>query len=48
VDIIDYDDNRASGFPASWHTVGDTLDKIDRNTLAVVGRTVLAVIYGEK
>jgi len=47
-DIIDYDDRRANGFPDTWHTVGDTLDKIDRNTLAVVGRTVLAVVYQEK
>jgi Zn-dependent M28 family amino/carboxypeptidase len=47
-DVIDYDDGRPTGFPGSWHTVGDTLDKIDRNTLAAVGRTVLAVIYGEK
>jgi Zn-dependent M28 family amino/carboxypeptidase len=47
VDIIDYDAGRG-GFPASWHTVGDTLDKIDRNTLAAVGRTVLAVVYAEK
>ena len=47
-DIIDYDDRRKNGFPDTWHTVGDTLDKIDRNTLAVVGKTVLAVLYGEK
>ncbi len=47
-DIIDYDDRRANGFPDAWHTVGDTLDKIDRSTLAAVGKTVLAVIYGEK
>ena len=47
VDIIDYDSGRG-GFPASWHTVGDTLDKIDKNTLAAVGRTVLAVVYQEK
>jgi hypothetical protein len=47
VDIIDYDSDRG-GFPAAWHTVGDTLDKIDRETLAAVGRTVLAVIYQEK
>ncbi|MCK7482951.1 MAG: M28 family peptidase [Candidatus Moduliflexus flocculans] len=47
-DIIDYDDRRNNGFPDSWHTVGDTLDKIDRNTLAAVGKTVLAVVYGEK
>ena len=47
VDIIDYDGVRG-GFPESWHTVGDTLDKIDRDTLAAAGRTVLAVVYQEK
>ena len=46
-DIIDYD-SRRGGFPSSWHTTGDTLDKIDKNTLAAVGRTVLAVVYQEK
>ena len=46
-DIIDYDSQRG-GFPSSWHTTGDTLDKIDKNTLAAVGRTVLAVVYQEK
>jgi Peptidase family M28 len=47
VDIIDYDGDRG-GFPAAWHTVGDTLDKIDRATLAAVGRTVLAVVRQEQ
>ncbi len=47
VDIIDYDSGRG-GFPSSWHTAGDTLDKIDKNTLAAVGRTVLAVVHQEK
>jgi Peptidase family M28 len=46
-DIIDYDSGRG-GFPSSWHTVEDTLDKIDRETLAAVGRTVLAVVRQEK
>jgi hypothetical protein len=46
-DIIDYD-SRRGGFPSSWHTVGDTLEKIDRDTLAAVGRTVLAVVRQEK
>jgi Zn-dependent M28 family amino/carboxypeptidase len=46
-DIIDYD-SRRGGFPESWHTVGDTLDKIDRDSLAAAGRTVLAVVYQEK
>ena len=46
-DIIHYDDRR-EGFPGSWHTVGDTLDKIDVNTLRAVGETVLAMIYQGK
>jgi hypothetical protein len=46
-DIIDYDPARG-GFPLAWHTVGDTLDKIDKTTLAAVGRTVLAVVFQEK
>lgn len=46
-DIIDYD-SRRGGFPSSWHTIGDTLDKIDIGTLAAVGRTVLAVVRQER
>lgn len=47
IDIIDYDDDR-SGFFEGWHTVGDTMDGIALGTLEAVGRTVLAVVYGEK
>lgn len=47
VDIIHYDTEK-QGFPASWHTAGDTLDKIDVNTLKAVGETVLAMIYQGK
>jgi Peptidase family M28 len=47
IDIIDYDAGRG-GFPATWHTVRDQLDKIDRKTLEAVGRTVLAVVLREK
>jgi Peptidase family M28 len=43
IDIIDYDADRG-GFPSSWHTAGDTLDKINKKTLEAVGRTVLAVL----
>jgi Zn-dependent M28 family amino/carboxypeptidase len=46
-DIIDYD-SRRGGFTPAWHTVGDTLDKIDQTTLAAVGRVVLAVVRQEK
>ena len=47
VDIIHYDTEK-QGFPASWHTVGDTLDKIDVDTLRAVGQVVLAMIYQGK
>ncbi len=44
VDIIHYDTEK-QGFPSSWHTAGDTLDKIDVDTLKAVGQVVLAMIY---
>ena len=47
VDIIHYDVDRGA-FAGSWHTVGDTLEKIDANTLRAVGRTLLALIFQGK
>ena len=35
-------------FTPTWHTVNDTMDHIDKNTLKAVGQTVLEVIYNEK
>jgi hypothetical protein len=48
IDIIHQDKNTTSGFYPYWHTTGDTFDKIDKNTLKVVGQTLLTVIYEEK
>ena len=49
VDIINYDaDNPQSSFGSFWHTVNDTMENIDRNTLKAVGQTVMDVIYNEK
>ena len=49
VDIINYEpDNQQSSFGSFWHTVNDTMDNIDRNTLKAVGQTVMDVIYNEK
>lgn len=49
VDIINYEpDNERSNFGSTWHTVNDTMDNIDRNTLKAVGQTVMDVIYNEK
>lgn len=49
VDIINYDaNNPQSSFGSFWHTVNDTMENIDRNTLKAVGQTVMDVIYNEK
>lgn len=45
IDIIHYDPHTDSRFPAQWHTLQDNMDHIDKNTLDVVGKTVLHVIY---
>lgn len=47
VDIIQYDpDTRAFG--PYWHTHQDNMDIIDRETLQVVGHTVLEVVWRER
>lgn len=49
VDIIHYDAGHpTNSFGPFWHTVNDTMENIDRNTLKAVGQTVLEVIYHEK
>ncbi len=45
VDIIHYDHNTPSNFWKHWHTHGDTIDKIDKNTLRATGQTLLEVLY---
>ena len=49
IDIIPYYDScPQSSFGPTWHTVNDTMDNIDRNTLTAVGQTVIQVLYSEK
>ncbi len=48
IDIIHQDDYTGTGFTATWHTTNDNITHINKNTLAVVGKTVLSVIYSEK
>jgi len=49
VDIINYDPtSQTSSFGSYWHTLNDTMENIDRNTLKAVGQTVMDVIYNEK
>jgi len=48
VDIIQLDPNSSNGtFWEYWHTMGDTMDKIDKNTLKVIGQVLMTVIYSE-
>jgi len=47
IDIIHYDENR-NGFHPSWHTHKDNMDVIDKNTLGIVGETLLATIMSEQ
>ncbi len=47
IDIIHYTESTESRFPAHWHTMGDNMGVIDRNTLKAVGQTLLEVIYKE-
>lgn len=47
IDIIQYNPKSNSGFYEHWHTVNDTMEGIDKNTLKAVGQTVLTVIYNE-
>ncbi len=47
IDIVHYDANTPSHFWKHWHTHGDTIDKIDRNSLRATGQTLLAVLFSE-
>ncbi len=49
IDIIHLDtESRGSSFFEHWHTLEDTMDKIDKETLKAVGQTLLTVIFEEK
>ncbi len=46
IDIIPYyPDCQQSSFGPTWHTIADTMDNIDRNTLLAVGQTVVQVLF---
>ena len=48
VDILPYYPTAESGFGPTWHTVSDTPDNIDPNTLKAVGQTLLHLIYNQQ
>lgn len=45
IDIIEYNSMSGTGFNPTWHTVDDTPENIDPETLRVVGQTLLYYIY---
>lgn len=46
IDIISYYPNcESSSFGPTWHTVNDTMDHIDKNTLKAVGQTLVQVLF---
>ena len=49
IDIIHLDSESSNrSFFEHWHTVSDNMETIDRETLKVVGQTLLTVIYEER
>ena len=45
--IINRPNDMETLFVKHWHTVEDTIDKIDPRTLRAVGQVLLAAIYRE-
>ncbi|MEZ5195848.1 MAG: M28 family peptidase [Bacteroidales bacterium] len=49
IDIIHLDpESSNSSFFEHWHTIGDTMETIDKFSLKVVGQTLLTVVYEQK
>lgn len=47
VDVIQYNLENGSGFGEYWHTVHDDMSVIDKNTLKVVGTTMMFTVFKE-
>lgn len=45
IDIVESRSDATGAFPATWHTLNDNLDHIDRGALEATGRTVTSLIY---
>ena len=48
VDIIPCYTDYENSFGPTWHTVNDTMENIDPNTLKAVGQTMVQVLFSEK
>ncbi len=48
VDIVPYyPDCQQSNFGPTWHTVNDTMENLDKTSLAATGQTILQLLYNE-
>jgi len=48
IDIIHYEPASETGFGTYWHTLGDNMTSVSRETMKAVGQTVMQVIYNER
>ena len=49
IDIIAfYPDCQQSSFGPTWHTINDTMERIDKNVMKAVGQTLVQLIYTEE
>lgn len=49
IDVIPfYPDCPQSSFGPTWHTIYDTIEHIDKNTLKAVGQTIIQVLFSEE
>lgn len=48
VDIIEYEPSDGSYFSPHWHTLDDNIGNINKNSLKIVGQTLLQLVYKEK
>jgi hypothetical protein len=45
IDIIDFSPSYPKGFVSTWHTADDTMQHIDRNSLEMVGKVLMAILF---
>jgi Zn-dependent M28 family amino/carboxypeptidase len=48
IDVIHHDPSTETGFGSYWHTQKDNMDAVNKNTMQIVGQTLLGVVYSEK
>lgn len=48
IDIIHHDPSTPTGFGHYWHTQKDNMSAVDQNTMQIVGKTLLGVLFSEK